>query len=265
MAISRSDKYKAGLFLVITCGLFLVMLIMLIGTSWLRVQDTYYIEFHESVRGLKPGSPVRYYGEEVGKVRGIFFDSQAHVARISVEVDPKTVIRQDCVASLEIDSLIIGNRFIEITPGDVTSPRIPPNNPQYLLRSQPSNLARFQANIQHLTGEMPQVIDNINRVFSPQNALMLSSILFQVNTFMETNTAAFTETLDEFRVTLAMMNEALDSANKMILQNQRAIAHTIHNLQQTTYTLNELLEKINRQPAILLHGTPHKESRWDED
>lgn len=264
MAISRSDKFKAALFLLVTLGLFIIMVLALVGTSWMHEQNKYYIEFKESVRGLKPGSPVRYYGEEIGKVQRIKYESGARVAKVTIEVNPVIDIKVDSKATLEIDSLIIGNRFIEITPGTINSDSLPPNDPKHLIDSAPSNFQKFQANVQDLSAELPSVIDNINRVFSKENASSLSSILYQVDTFMSTNASEFTETMAEFRATLKIMNEALESANSMILQNQRAIAQTIQNLQKTTYTLNELLDKVNRQPAVLLHGTPHKENPWDE-
>ncbi len=264
MAISRSDKFKAALFLLVTLGLFIAMVLALVGTSWMREQNNYYIEFKESVRGLKPGSPVRYYGEEIGKVKLIKYQSDDRVAKVTIEVNPLIDIKIDSKATLEIDSLIIGNRFIEIMPGTINADSLPPNDPKHLIESAASNFQKFQANLQNLSADLPAVINNINRVFSEENAASLSSILYQVDSFMSTNSIAFTQTMAEFRGTLAIMNEALQSANNMILQNQRTIAQTIQNLQKTTYTLNELLDKVNRQPAVLLHGTSNKENPWDE-
>ena len=262
MAIKRSDKFKAALFLFVTLGLFVTMIVALIGTSWMHKRDTYFIDFSESVRGLKPGAPVRYHGEEVGSVQTVKYRSEDGVARVTIAVTPHIVIRTNSLATLEVDSLIIGNQYIEITPGTPNIPELPPHS---TIPSALSKMDQFKKNVQSLSGKMQGLIQNVNNVFAPQNAAALSSILYQVDVFMETNSTAFTHTMREFRETLTVMNDMLRSANNVVIQNQRVVAQTLANMQQATYTLNELLEKINRQPAVLLHGQPQPEDEWNEE
>jgi len=265
MAIRRSDKIKAVFFILVTTSLFAALIITLVGTQWMKKQDKYYVEFDEAVKGLKIGSLVRYHGEEVGKVTDIKFDPASARTKLTMDITPHTMIKEDSIATIEVDSFIIGSKSIMITPGSANSPLLKPNNPNVLIQSGESSFQKFSSQIVDISQQMGVLIDNINSVFTPENAQSVSSILCQVDGFMKTNSALFVKTVDKFRLSLIQLDAAVKTADNLMLQNQNNINITINNLRIATDNLNEFLDKVNRQPALLIRGTKQEKETWDNE
>ena len=75
--ITRSQKYRLGIFIAVSVFL-IVLLLIIIGTEqFLKEQDIYYIAYRDiSVSGLEVGSPVKYLGLGVGTIRDIEIDPE---------------------------------------------------------------------------------------------------------------------------------------------------------------------------------------------
>jgi len=265
MAIRRSDKIKAVFFILVTTSLFAALIITLVGTQWMKKQDKYYVEFNEAVKGLKIGSLVRYHGEEVGKIINIKFDPESAQTKITMDIVPHTLIKEDSIATIEVDSFIIGTKSIMITPGTAASPLLKMNDPDVLIESGESSFQKFSSQIVDISEQMGVLIDNINTIFTPQNALSVSSILCQIDCFMLTNSSLFVETINKFNVSLVQLDEAVKTADNIMIQNQDNINITINNLRIATDNLNEFLDKVNRQPALLIRGAKQEEESWDNE
>ena len=265
MAIRRSDKIKAVFFLFVTTTLFATLIIALVGTQWMKKQDKYYVEFDEAVKGLKVGSLVRYHGEEVGKVTDIKFDPISAKTKVTMDIQPNTLIKEDSVATIEVDSFIIGTKSIMITPGSANAPLLKPNDPKVLIKSAKSSFQKFSSKIVDITDQMGELIDNVNQVFTPENALAISSILYQIDFFMASNAITIVQTVEKFKESLKELDETVKTANQIMKQNQEDINITINNLKSTTDNLNELLDKLNRQPALLIRGAKIEKENWNDE
>jgi phospholipid/cholesterol/gamma-HCH transport system substrate-binding protein len=87
-----------------------------------RQVDPYQIAFAGSVTGLQQGSQVRYRGVPVGRVIDIRIDPQrVEWVLVTIEVERGTPIRQDTVASLEMQG-ITGIAFVQLRGGTQASP-----------------------------------------------------------------------------------------------------------------------------------------------
>lgn len=65
--------------------------------------------------GIKPGSSVEIAGVEVGRVKSIVLDKD-YQALVGFEIEKSVKIQEDAIASIKTKGLI-GERFVEITPG----------------------------------------------------------------------------------------------------------------------------------------------------
>ena len=265
MAIQRSDKIKAVFFILVTTTLFATLIITLVGTQWMKKQDKYYVDFGEAVKGLKIGSLVRYHGEEVGKIINIKFDPASAQTKVTMDIVPNTMIKEDSIATIEVDSFIIGSKSIMITPGTASSPLLKSNDPKVLIESAESSFQKFSSQIVDISQQAGVLIDNINTIFTPGNAQSVSSILCQVDSFMITNSTLFVETVDKFRLSLIQFDAVVNTANNLMQQNQDNINITINNLRIATDNLNEFLDKVNRQPALLIRGAKPEKENWNNE
>lgn len=284
MAIARSDKIKALVFLTFTVALFATVVLVIIGTDWMKEMDSYYIDF-DQIKGIGNGSPVRYNGVHIGRVKRIKWLPNLGQTRVTIEVSKNTIIKSDSVATLDIDSLIVGNRFIQITPGSSTATRIEPNTQANIIRGERSSWDTMYMQAADISSRSAVLISNVNNVFSPDNALLFSSILGQIDTFLKENSTNATEVMLEFRKTLAEVRTAVNaarvdatmaevratlvavqravaSANELMAQNQKSVSDTLNNMRAATDTLNELLLNLNRQPALLIRGKGQETKEW---
>ena len=114
-----------GLFIVITAGLALGIIVFIgKGQHWFKERTTYYIYFDEGYN-LKPGSQVKLFNTWIGSVDKVELTKDNRV-KITVKVfkDLAGKIRSNSVATVDSPT-IIGSEFIAITPGSPEQPAIP--------------------------------------------------------------------------------------------------------------------------------------------
>jgi phospholipid/cholesterol/gamma-HCH transport system substrate-binding protein len=176
------------------------------------------------------------------------------VSRVTIEVTQNTPIKTDSKAILEIDSLIVGNRFIQITPGSADAQLLPPNSPErkYLIPSEPSGLEKTAGKIEILLAEMGPMMNNIRQMFSSENAQSISSILVQVDTLI-----AQEEVSDKIGPLLDNLGEIFSEENAntissilaqvdvMIASNSTNIADTLDDFRATLNNINKSFEVAN--------------------
>ena len=107
-----------------------------------QLEYAYYdILFPGSVTGLQVDGTVRYRGITVGRVYDIRIDEEnTELVRVTIEVQQGTPVKEDSVASLEIQG-ITGVAYVLLSGGSNDSPRLPETSeaPYPLIASKPSN------------------------------------------------------------------------------------------------------------------------------
>jgi len=286
MAIAHSDKIKALVFLTVTIALATTIVLFLAGTNLIEEKDNYYIDFTE-VKSIMPGSPVRYSGVSIGKVLRIKpLTNTYKFMRVTIEVKPNIIIKQDSIARLELDSPMAGTRFIQITPGSDASARIMPNlqaPSENIIKSERTMLDNVFVQVAEIASRSSVLISNVNIFFSPKNSRAISSILMQFDRFLKSDatnaTAEFRQTIAdvrraiadaqistnmaEVRSTLVAVKLAVASANEMMSQNQTVVNDTLNSIRAATDSLNELLINLNHHP--LIRGKTEKNKEWNNE
>ncbi len=72
-----------------------------------------------SVSGLRNGANVEISGVQVGRVTKISLDSSSYLAQVTMQIDNGISLSDDTMASIKTSGLI-GDRFVELTPGGST-------------------------------------------------------------------------------------------------------------------------------------------------
>ncbi|MDL2280013.1 MlaD family protein [Desulfovibrio sp. OttesenSCG-928-G11] len=145
-------------------------------TLWVGSQDdgveldNYEISFTESVKGLSVNSDVLFIGIRVGKVTAIkISDINPGEVRVRIAVASDTPVRANSKAQLESRG-ITGATVISISGGSADSPLIDsPEGSVAEIKTEPSTMSSVFGQMPDVMSESLRVLENINKVFSPEN------------------------------------------------------------------------------------------------
>ncbi|MEM7025463.1 MAG: MlaD family protein [Pseudomonadota bacterium] len=149
-----------------------------------RQVDLYRIAFTGSVTGLQDGSEVHYRGVPVGRVVDIRIDpDQVEQVLVTVEIDDGTPIRQDTIASLEMQG-ITGIAFVQLDGGTQESPPLVAEGDAALpqIASRRSTLERLFESTPELLVRSLALVDRATMLLDDQNLEALTKSLQNVET-----------------------------------------------------------------------------------
>lgn len=139
----------------------------------------YEIYFKGSVSGLDRGSPVRYLGVDVGRVRALNI-SRANRGSVQavVEVDDSAPITAATRASLGLQG-VTGLLYIDLREAPRADPTAPlkPGERYPIIDSVASDFDVFLASLPELMGRANAIVERMNRLFSDDNLESLSVTL----------------------------------------------------------------------------------------
>jgi phospholipid/cholesterol/gamma-HCH transport system substrate-binding protein len=175
-----------------------------------RTYRNYEIYFDGSVSGLSAGSPVRYLGVDVGKVKRILLDPQQRKrVLVVVDIDSTAPIDNRTLALLSLQG-VTGLLFIDLEQDKEA--RVAGALPQGLnypiIRSAPSELERLLSSLPNLANHVIELVGHVNQVFS------------------EENIRAFHDTLDNARRASERLPETLRDAQQLVA-DMRAASHDV--------------------------------------
>jgi phospholipid/cholesterol/gamma-HCH transport system substrate-binding protein len=171
--------------------------------------DPYQIAFAGSVTGLQQGSQVRYRGVPVGRVTDIRIDPErVEWVLVTVEIDRGTPIRQDTVASLEMQG-ITGIAFVQLRGGTQASPPLAASAGQALpqIESRRSTLERLFESTPDLLVRSLALVEQATLLLDDQNLQALTKSLQNI----ETVTASLARHADDVEDALMQASGAATS------------------------------------------------------
>lgn len=223
----RSEKVKAGLFVVISVALFAVVVVLTAGLRLTRTTKTYEVRFRASVTGLEPSSTVRYNGVAVGRVSEIkFAEDDFPTVQVKIEVDPTIPLRVDTVAKLKPQG-ITGISYIDLAGGSLDA--------ELLMEGAviPSQVS--------ITEDITEILSKANQ------------FLGNLNDFIETNDEAVTGAVTDIReaaglakATMARLPDALDELTFLTRDLRTSFAKALESAQASL----EAIERFVGDPEI---------------
>lgn len=164
---TRANYIMVGFFVLLLAFGLLGFVLWLAKFQFEQVYARYDIVFESAVTGLREGSPVRYNGVGVGEVLSVDLDPDRPTAiRVTIEVQKRTPVRADSLATLELEGLT-GGRYVQLTGGSPTAPPLEPLSEDRLAEI-PAGHSSFE---QVLEGA-PEMLENVNLVLLRAQALM---------------------------------------------------------------------------------------------
>ncbi len=169
--MKRSNRIKWG---EIRVGLLITLVIVLLlwasfsggGTS-IFDSKTFYTAYFKNANGLVPGAPVWLSGVEVGNVKSIEFVNLDEERKLKMKVSVLSknayMITEDATITLGTIGFL-GDKYVEITPGDLTKPRLPEGG--VIATRQADDLAGMFAEGGEVMSSTRELMDNLSDVTS---------------------------------------------------------------------------------------------------
>lgn len=181
-----------------------------------RAYDLYEIYFAGSVSGLNRGSPVRYLGVDVGRVRRISIDS-SDASRVVViaEIDESAPISSATRARLGLQG-VTGLLYIDLKEA-VEADRTRPlkQGARYpVIDSMASDFDVFLASLPELMGRANSLLERVSRVLSDENLAGLAETITNLKKATATlpqTSANVAQLVDRLNATVAEIHIAAES------------------------------------------------------
>jgi len=172
-----------GSFVLVSFIGILLFFLWLVGSDFEEGKDRYAIYFKGSVTGLSTGSPVRFSGVNVGLVKTIDIDpNDVSQVRVVASIDDKITIREDAVASLEMQGLT-GYMFVQIYGGENSSaPLVAKPGQKYpVIQSKASSVEELMSSMPRLLGRLNNLVERATEVFNQENRQAFADVLHNMN------------------------------------------------------------------------------------
>lgn len=223
--MERDANYVAvGAFILIAVSMAVLFVLWYADASDRREFKLYEIYFAGSVSGLDRGSPVRYLGVDVGRVRRLAIDSD-DPSRVLVvaEIDSQAPISSATRANLGIQG-VTGLLYVNLKEQagvDKTEPL--QQGKQYpVIESVASEFDVFLASLPELMGRATSILERLGQVLSDDNLKHLS------------------ETLGNVRAATAMLPQTSQNVAELVAE----LRTTVHEISGTAQSLRTMTDEI---------------------
>jgi phospholipid/cholesterol/gamma-HCH transport system substrate-binding protein len=230
----------------------LVTLIVALGllafTFWFIKFDfnnsfsTYDVEFDTPVDGLTKGAEVHFNGIKVGEVTSLRLGNASTRQVIAeVQVDGKTPVRVDSVASLEPQG-ITGLFYMQISPGTAKAPLLlrQPDGPPPVIHSQESALAKLLSGSGSVIENTYESLNRVNRLLSDHNIKSFSDSLDNLRD-ITADIKSRQQLLDDAHEAIISAGQAADAVTKLANTSNTVIGTQ---LPQTAQSINAAAIKL---------------------
>ena len=183
--MERDANYVAvGAFILLVAAMAVLFVIWYSDANDGREYEMYEIYFAGSVSGLDRGSPVRYLGVDVGRVRRLAIDAQdASRVRVVVEVDTRAPISSATRASLGWQG-VTGLLYVDLKeqPGVAKNESLRQGSEYLVIESVASDFDVFLASLPELMGRATSLLERLGTVLSDENLAGVAETIKNVRT-----------------------------------------------------------------------------------
>ncbi len=209
----------------------------------------YDIYFKGSVTGLNLGSPVRYSGVRVGEVTDVSLrPDRPDQVRITIEIDQKTPVRSDTVATLEIEGLTGGLYVLLIgrTP-DAPPIEAAPGQRHPVIAAESSTLQQVLEGAPELVQKIDLLLVRANDLLNAENRSNLSSTLAHISEF----TIALADRGDDIgallqdaSATMANVRSATESFKELAVSLEGTTDRLVERADATLVSIDAMAQQI---------------------
>lgn len=183
MSISRAQRARLGVFLIIGTVLLLLFAVIPLG---LKLNDKYneYVAYFqgESLSGLEQGAVVKYSGVPVGKVEKItYIPNDLSKVRVIMKLQADFPMKVDMVATTGAMG-ITGLKYVEITGGTNESQILKPGSE---IPTKQSMISTITGKAEVIVGKIELLLNHLTQITNPDSLASIKKILDNVATITD--------------------------------------------------------------------------------
>jgi phospholipid/cholesterol/gamma-HCH transport system substrate-binding protein len=216
-----------------------------------REYKRYEIYFAGSVSGLDRGSPVRFLGVDVGRVRRLAIDlNDASRVTVVVEIDGTAPISSATRASLGLQG-VTGLLYINLKEAaDVDRSAPLQQGARYpVIKAVESDFDAFLASLPELMGRANTLLERFTRVVSDENLDGIAATIKGMRNTMATmpqTSRDVQQLVVELRATVAEIHTAAESLNAMTAEARPEVKAALARMNDAANSLAEASLRIDR-------------------
>jgi len=175
MSISKSQKTRLGVFMVIGLVIGITLIAIPVGSRLGNRQKAYIAYFSgESLSGLEEGAQVKFHGVPIGKVHRISYDPR-DLTRVKTElrVQENFPMKTDMYAEAGAMG-ITGLKYVEILGGTNTAPLLKPYSE---IPTKPSMFATITGKAEIIVGKVELLLNHLNSITEPDSLTSIKNVL----------------------------------------------------------------------------------------
>jgi phospholipid/cholesterol/gamma-HCH transport system substrate-binding protein len=250
--MEREANYVAvGAFILLVVAMAVGFVLWYTDANDQRDYDLYEIYFTGSVSGLDRGSPVRYLGVDVGRVRRLSIDKHDASRIVAVvEVDREAPISSATRASLGLQG-VTGLLYVDLKEVPNINKAVPlAMGERYpVIESIASNFDVFLSSLPELMGRANEILARVSRVFSDENLAALAETVKSLRAAtagLPQTSQNITKLVDELRGTVKEIDGAAQSLRGMTEDARPEVKLALERLTTTADNLAKASERMDR-------------------
>ena len=253
--MEREANYLAvGTFILLVLGMGIAFVLWYTDANDGREYNIYEIQFAGSVSGLDRGSPVRYLGVDVGRVRRLGIDTEnASRVDVVVEIDETAPISSATRASLGLQG-VTGLLYVNLREAPEVDKAHPMRQGKRypLIESAASDFDTFLASLPELMSRANSLLERIGRVLSDQNLASLATTLSN----LEKTSAGLPQTgkdvadlIAQMQATVVEIRSAAQGLNSITTNAQPEIQNALARMATIAQNLEQASARVDRFTA----------------
>lgn len=250
--MEREANYVAvGAFILLVVAMAVGFVLWYSDANDSREYNLYEIYFTGSVSGLDRGSPVRYLGVDVGRVRRLTIDRRDASRILAIaEIDQEAPISSATRASLGLQG-VTGLLFInlkEVPSVDKTAP-LRKGERYPVIESIASDFDVFLSNLPELMGRANELLSRVGRVFSDENLNGLAETVKNLRAAtvnLPQTSRNIAQLVDDLRGTVKEMDGAAQALRGISEDARPEVKAALARLSETANNLAQASQRMDR-------------------
>jgi phospholipid/cholesterol/gamma-HCH transport system substrate-binding protein len=250
--VEREANYVAvGAFILLVVAMAVGFVLWYTDANDSRDYDLYEIYFTGSVSGLDRGSPVRYLGVDVGRVRRLSIDRRDASRIVAVvEIDREAPISSATRASLGLQG-VTGLLYVNLKEVPNINKAVPlAMGERYpVIQSIASDFDVFLSSLPELMGRANELLARVGRVFSDDNLRGLADTVKNLRAAtvgLPQTSQNITKLVDEMRVTVNEINGAAQQLRAISEDARPEVKIALERLTETANNLAQASQRMDR-------------------